>query len=265
MLKQNYVVYRHRNNATNEIFYVGSGSLKRSGIKRYKTDVWKNIVSKDGYTIEIVSKELSLDDSLDLEYLMIDSYGTIIDEDGHLVNIKRDRHKSHLSSNVKISLAQSGNRMDEKTKAKISKANLGKKCSEETIAKISLAQSGEKGHMFGKTHSEKTKAKMSLSKSGENHPLFGKRHSEETKAKMSLSKLGENNPLFGKKISEETKSKTYLSKRRKSISDKNYELLLEDFSKIDKVTCGVTYRKLCIKYNLSYHFVYGRFLKYKNK
>ena len=137
---------------------------------------------------------------------------------------------------------------------------------------VPLTKRGESHPLFANRLSEKTKAKMSLAKSGENHPLFGKTHSEKTKAKISKANLGKKNSedakakmslaKIGKRRSEKTKAKTSLSKRRKSISDKNYELLLEDFSKIDKVT-RVTYRKLCIKYKLSYNFVYGRHKEYK--
>ena len=138
---------------------------------------------------------------------------------------------------------------------------------------VPLTKRGESHHLFGGKLSEKTKAKMSLAKSGKNHPLFGKKLSEKTKAKISKANLGKSNSedakakmslsKLGKKCSEETKAKMYLSRRRKTISDENYELLLKDFSKIDKVTRGVTYRKLCIKYNLSYQSVYERYKEYK--
>lgn len=138
---------------------------------------------------------------------------------------------------------------------------------------VPLTKRGESHHLFGRKLSEETKAKLSLAKSGENHPFFGKTHSEKTKAKISKANLGKSNSedakakmslaKIGKRHSEETKAKISLSKTRKIISDENYELLLEDFSKIDKVTRGVTYRKLCIKYKLSYNFVYERYKEYK--
>ena len=268
MLKQNYVVYRHRNKATNEIFYVGSGSLKRAGRKQYKTESWKNIVSKYEYVIEIVSEELPLDDSLDLEYLMIDTYGTIIDGDGPLVNIRRDRHKLHSATISKLSKSLLGN-----------DRALGFNHSKETKYKMASSRLSEGNPMFGKVHSEETKSKISKAKLGiglsEDHKrkisetitgrmigdkngMFGKKHSDETRAKISKSNLG-------RKPSEETVEKFRVSLRRKYISDENYKLLLEDFSKIDKIIYGVTYKELSIRYKVSYKFTSNHYRKYKNK
>lgn len=289
MLKEqlkNYVIYRHRNETTNEIFYIGSGSEKRSKSIHNKTDAWKNIVSTGGYAIEIVAEDLSEDDSLDLEYLMIDSYGTIIDEDGTLVNIKRDRYKSHSSTNIKIAKSGLGNtrllghKHSEETRAKIGLAFKGRKHSKKTKNKMSLSKSGENNPMFGKEvskvtrdkialsntgykHSSESKAKMSLIKislgnTGEKSYMFGKNHSEETKSKMSLAQKG-------KKLSESTKSKISLTRRRKFISDENWELLLIDFSKIDKIIWGVTYKELAIKFNVKTYFISSNFHKYKKQ
>ena len=243
-----YVVYRHRNKKTLEIFYVGSGTIKRSRGSYYKTDVWKNIVSKDGYTIEIVAEGLSEDDALDLEYLMIDSYGTLLDNDGPLVNIKRDRYKSHWTTNIKTGNGSRGRIPSEETKAKMSKASLGNthllghKHSEETKAKMSKAGKGRK-------KSEEHKAKI-----GKAHK--GRKHSEEFKARLSKARLGY-------KHSEEIKFKMSEDRRRSVISDENYELLLKDLSNIDKEVYK-NLKELSIKYNVKMTFTKHKYYKLIN-
>ena len=259
-LKQNYVVYRHRNETTNEIFYIGSGTIERSKQKWFKTDVWKNIVSRDGYTIEIVAEGLSKDDSLELEYFMINEYGTLLDEDGPLVNIQRDRCKQHWTTNEKNRKNNLGNKHSEETKAKMSKSrlgntnNLGKKMNDKTRDALRKANLGNT-RLFGFKHSKETKDKMSKASLGNTNSL-GNKHSKETKAKMSIAHLGIN-------FSNESKAKMSLARRRKTISDENYELLLEDFSKIDKIIKGVTYKELSIRHNVRTNFICRHFLKYK--
>ena len=40
------LVYRHRNKLTNEVFYIGVGTVKRSKDKINRSIFWKNIVNK---------------------------------------------------------------------------------------------------------------------------------------------------------------------------------------------------------------------------
>ena len=145
-MRKDYTVYRHRNRVTNEVFYVGSGSINR-GQERYKgrhCEKWNSIYEEFGKPIvEIVARDLSRDDALDLEYLMIDTYGTVLDEDGPLVNIKRDRYKAHWTTKEKMTKSQSGRKHSEETKEVIRKSALG-----------------EKNGMFGKPMRQNTKAAL---------------------------------------------------------------------------------------------------------
>lgn len=49
-------VYLHRRNDTNEIFYVGIGSLKRPYEKYDRSNHWKHIVNKHGHTVEVIAE-----------------------------------------------------------------------------------------------------------------------------------------------------------------------------------------------------------------
>jgi hypothetical protein len=70
------IVYRHRRNDTNEIFYVGMGKEnKRAFSKRDRNIYWKRVVDKVGYSVEIISTDLSLEDACDIECLLISEYG----------------------------------------------------------------------------------------------------------------------------------------------------------------------------------------------
>ena len=89
-----------------------------------------------------------------------------------------------------------------------------------------------------------------------NTATLGHKHSEKSKAQISKSNKG-------KKKSKEHVAKMILIGRRKAISDKNWELLLEDFSKIDKIIRGVTYKELIIKYNVTSHFLRKHHRRYK--
>ena len=64
-------VYRHRRLDTNEIFYVGIGRERRPYSKKDRNEHWKNIVSKYGYTVEIIAEDLSKEDACELEVFLI--------------------------------------------------------------------------------------------------------------------------------------------------------------------------------------------------
>ena len=165
----NYLVYRHRNTKTLEVFYVGSGAKGREkGVDQYKNSSWHSYVKEHGDPIvEVVAEGLSKDDALDLEYLMINEYGTLLDNDGLLTNIQRGRYKNHWSTNIKIGKASKGNthclgiKHSEETKAKVSKALLGRKFSEESRAKLSISLKGNTNSL-GNKRSEEAKLKISL-------------------------------------------------------------------------------------------------------
>ena len=65
---RNYCVYLHRNKRTNEVFYVGSGTLERSRSTSGRNISWKKVVSDDGFLVEILYKELDKTSAFLKEY-----------------------------------------------------------------------------------------------------------------------------------------------------------------------------------------------------
>lgn len=83
MVDNNYCVYLHRNKSTNEIFYVGSGRLKRASEKVQRGPNWKSIVDKDGFTFEILKSNLTKQDSLALELQVYEEFSKSINLANH--------------------------------------------------------------------------------------------------------------------------------------------------------------------------------------
>jgi hypothetical protein len=213
---KNRIVYRHRNPITNEVFYVGSGTNSRSFENSHykRNESWLAMVEKFGEPIvEILARDLTKDESLDLEYLIIDTYGTIIDGDGVLVNIKRDRYETHWS-----------------TKKKLSQKLIGREFSEETRKKLSQQRIGVK------------------------NPMYGLEVSKEHRLKISLANT---NP------SKEVRERKRIGQINRHYSEDTLNSLLEDFSKMDKIVHGVTYKMLANKYNITPRMVSENWHRYK--
>jgi len=166
------VVYQHRRNDTNEIFYVGIGrNNKRPHSKSDRNIIWKNIVNKHGYTVEILHENIPYEECKEIERELISIHGRKDLGNGTLCNLT-DGGEGIL-----------GLVHTDETKIKMRESKIGKTSSEETKRKISELNTGEKHPFFGKTHSDETKRKI-----GE--ALKGKKHSEETKRKITESKIG---------------------------------------------------------------------------
>jgi hypothetical protein len=85
-----YYVYRHYKLDTNDVFYIGMGkenNFRRAFSKRYRNNYWLNTVSKYGYSVDIVSKNLSEEDAIELEIFLIKEYGRKDLGNGLLVNM----------------------------------------------------------------------------------------------------------------------------------------------------------------------------------
>lgn len=138
------IVYQHRRLDTNDIFYIGMGkSEKRAYDKCNRSSIWKNIINKTDYKVEILFNYLSLQEAYDIERYLITFYGRRDLGLGNLVNltdggdgnfgsktnkgktwkhkIKRSEEHCNIISNNKI-----GKKRDDITKDKISKSLLGR-------------------------------------------------------------------------------------------------------------------------------------------
>jgi hypothetical protein len=142
-----------------EVFYIGIGNNKRPNSKQNRNKYWHNIIEKYGYEVQVLKNDLSWEDAIELEILLISWFGRKDLKLGTLVNMTDggEGNKNIVmtpESNIKRSLASKG----------IPKTNRGVK---------------------RKGHSQETRDKMSLAKKG----IKTQPHSEERKAKMRESAL----------------------------------------------------------------------------
>lgn len=142
-------VYRHRRLDTNEIFYIGIGkSENRPYSKRSRNSLWKNIVNKTGYSVEIITTCDSWEEACQIEQYLIKYYGRRDLGLGSLVNMTDGGDGS-----LNMTSPRKGVTLSEETKRKISQSkkgkpstNKGKTLSEEHKSKISEAKKGGKNH-----------------------------------------------------------------------------------------------------------------------
>lgn len=161
-------LYRHIRLDKNEPFYIGVSIRDDNYNRAYTTNnrnkIWKNIVKKTNYEIEILLDNLSEDIIYEKENEFINLYGMIYNNTGILANLtlggkgtKGSKHNLGRKWNIesKLKLSNSKKQMSKETKYKISLAHLGKNISSETKEKMSKAKQGKK-------HSEESKRKMSI-------------------------------------------------------------------------------------------------------
>ena len=138
----NGYLYRHIRLDKNEPFYIGIGfshnkyareGLYRSKTKKGRNKIWKDIVNKSNYEIEILLEDLQLDKLMEKEIEFIKLYGRIDQKTGTLANMTNGGQGT-LGSKHNL-----GKKHSDETKAKISKNRKGLIISEETKKKLSIA------------------------------------------------------------------------------------------------------------------------------
>lgn len=228
------IVYQHRRNDTNEIFYIGIGKTeKRAYSKHSRNNYWKRVIKKYGYKVEILKTNLTWQKACTIEIQLIKKYGRKDLKLGNLVNMTDGGEGS-------MGLIFSKDSRD-----KISKAHLGKKYSKETRDKMSTSKLGN-NYCLGKKHSQKTKDKLRKINLGE-------KHSQETKDKMSESQLGNKNALGNKSWLGGNLSQEHKDKMSKTLLGKKLSQKTKDKMKIAGKLCwknkkaakelGITYKE----------------------
>lgn len=97
-MKNIYYAYIHRKKINNEIFYVGIGKkparfithyqeYRRAYEKSKRNQIWKNIVNKYDYIVEIIYECSEEQEIIDKEIELIKKYEKIIEKTGILCNI----------------------------------------------------------------------------------------------------------------------------------------------------------------------------------
>ena len=99
VIMDKYFVYRHIRKDKNTIFYIGIGKIRtdklattfkmqhyRAYSKQGRNPIWKKIVAKSDYDVEIIITGISFDEAKNLEIELISKYGKL-KEKGLLANI----------------------------------------------------------------------------------------------------------------------------------------------------------------------------------
>jgi hypothetical protein len=135
MKKESYV-YVHKRLDTNIIFYVGIGTgqkFKRAFYQKDRTDWWKKIVGKAGYSVEIILNNVTRKEACEKEVELISFYGRRDLGLGSLVNLTNGGEynigrKKTIEERKKISNALKGKPLHPNTIAAKNVANSGSNC-----------------------------------------------------------------------------------------------------------------------------------------
>jgi|LakMenEpi03Aug12_release.lakeMendotaPanAssembly.Ray.scaffolds.fasta_scaffold673692_2 hypothetical protein len=124
-------VYRHIRLDKNEPFYIGIGKInnyKRAYLKSIRNVIWKQIVNKTDYDIEIIADNLTWEQACQKEIEFISLYGRIDIKTGSLSNMTNGGDGAlgkicKESTKKKISIKTTGIKRSLDTKQKLSKIN----------------------------------------------------------------------------------------------------------------------------------------------
>ncbi len=156
-----YYVYRHRRLDTFEIFYVGISKVKsRCRNRSTRNKIWKDIINKTKYSVEIIQENLSHSDACELEIFLVQSYGRINLNTGTLSNLT-DGGEGGLSPSKErreeLSKKSRERVWTEESRKKLSDSRVNKPVSEYQLLKIREASLKRRGVKLSEEH----KLKMS--------------------------------------------------------------------------------------------------------
>jgi hypothetical protein len=126
------VVYLHRKEHDNSIYYVGIGNNEgRAREIRGRSEHWTRVFNKYGRNIDVVANNISLEDAKELEMFLISEIGL-----------------NNLCNHTLGGEGFFGGKHTQEAKEKISKAKKGKIPTQETKDKMSEAKKGKccRGH-----------------------------------------------------------------------------------------------------------------------
>lgn len=173
-----FYVYRHIRLDTEQVFYIGVGTItlnpisntynelyKRAFVKANRNYFWKNIVNKTEYCVDIVFEHFDYEEVEKKEKELIKLYGRRDLKQGILCNLT-DGGKGFRMIPIK--------KHPEDIRLKMSLASKGVKKSEEHKEKLRQAKfSNPIKYWKGKTFSETHREKLSLAKKGKSNKLKG--------------------------------------------------------------------------------------------
>jgi len=146
-----FYIYAHYRNDTNAVFYIGKGCGYRAYQKKSRSQHWRNIVKKHGYTVKIWAENLTEETAFRCEIEWIALYGRKNNNTGNLVNassggegnagmIHSDETRKKLGD-VQRGVAKPPRTIEHIEN--IRKSRLGTKRSPETCAKLSKSKLGK--------------------------------------------------------------------------------------------------------------------------
>lgn len=224
-----YYLYRHIRLDKNEPFYIGIGKKKKSFYsynteysrafdKRNRNSIWKNIINKTLYKVDILFESSNLKEIEQKEIEFIKLYGRINTLSGCLSNMTDGGGgllNPSLSTIEKLKISHLGQ----------TAWNKGIPCSESAKNKISIANKGRISNRKGCTLSEETKEKLRRAN-------IGKHLSKETKEKMSISRKGRIvSDKTIQKLIERNKNRVWTERMRKEAGERLRKAKLKNAGK----------------------------------
>lgn len=170
MIKNDYIVYAHKNKINNKI-YIGQTGMKperrwNKG-EGYKTSTYfYSAIQKYGWNNfkHIILKEnLNLEQANYWEKYYIKLYNSNNSKYGYNLNSGGRNFKISQQTKIKMSKSHLGKKKSKQMKEKLRQINLGKKMSEESKKKMSKNHadvSGSKNPMYGRHHTDESKTKI---------------------------------------------------------------------------------------------------------
>jgi NUMOD3 motif-containing protein len=232
--ERKYCVYFHINSFTEEVFYVGIGTIKRPMQNYKRSDFWKNYVKKYGFKFKIIEDGLCWSEACALEKHFISHFGRKDIGTGLLINQtdggdgtggyasfwkgkKRPSASEETIKKCKENTARFwlGKSIPSEVKDKISKTLKGTKPSNETIEKLKKRipwNRGKKGVQVSTRKGVKTGKTMPLNtREALKKANTGRKMSEDVR--LLMSKIHK-----GKVINAEVREKI-----RKTLLKRNHE------------------------------------------
>lgn len=260
-MMKTWLVYIHKNQKTEEVFYVGIGStIKRPYAKSNRSDRWQNYVRKYGLPIiEIIHSGLSFDNAMLIEKELIAKYGRKkYEPNGQLINVSKggygsegvpcsEERKEYLRTMTRgENNPNYGRKHTDEAREKIRQSRIGKSLSDTTKLKIWQSLKS-KGYNIGFKHTDETKERMMLKR-------LGKSATEETKQKMRNSIATRGGPwMKGRKHSEESKQRVSEANKGRLTGALNpkSKMVIDMSTGISYASC----KEACGTLNLNYTYV----------
>lgn len=138
------LVYQHIREDKNEVFYIGVSNNKIRPYSKSRNKIWKNIVKKTTYKVEILHEDITIEECLKIEVELILKYGRIDLGTGSLSNMTNGGEGTHGLIGFWI-----GRKQPKEMIQKRIASSLGRKRPRQSNSMKGLLV-GEKNGMFGK-------------------------------------------------------------------------------------------------------------------